>query len=107
MIHELQGNKDKSLASLNQAMDDFRTGSPETQQIASTVGDFSDEQLYERLSAISMSATERLAVNIVVASQTHGDTRKKFLDSCRLLNFSPRFPSHTVARLIELLESKS
>ena len=107
MIHELQRNMDESLANLNQAMDDFRKGTPETQQIARTVGDFSDEQIYERLSAISMSATERLAVNIVVASRTHGETRQKLLNSCRLLNFSPRFPSHTVNRMIELLESES
>jgi len=107
MIHELQRNMDESLANLNQAMDDFRKGTPETQQIASTVGDFSDEQLYERLSAISMSATERLAVNIVVASRTHGETRQKLLNSCRLLNFSPRFPNHTVNRLIEMLASES
>jgi tetratricopeptide (TPR) repeat protein len=107
MIHELHGDKSESLASLNRAIDDFRKGTPETQRVASTLGNFSDEQLYERLTAISMSATERLTVNIVVASQTSGETRQKFLDSCRLLNFSPRFPHHTVARLIELLESES
>jgi tetratricopeptide (TPR) repeat protein len=107
MIHELQGNKDESLASLNLAIDDFENGTPETQRIASTVGDFNDADLYDKLNAISMSAGERLHVNIAVAAQTTGETRQRFLDSCRKLNFSPRFPSHFVTQLIELLEAES
>lgn len=106
MIHELRGANESVQETLQQAMDDFRKGTPETQRIASTLTDFSDKNLYENLNAVSMSATERLAVNIIVASQTQGETRRKFLDSCRKLNFSPRFPNHTVTKLIELLEEK-
>lgn len=106
MIHELDGNKAAALECLNAALDDFRKGTPETQRIASTIGDFSDVDLYEKLNTVSLSATERLTVNVAVASQTHGETRQKFLDSSRLLNFSPRFPKHSVDRLIELLENE-
>ena len=101
MMHELKGNSDVSRLSLAQALDDFRNGTPETQRIAEAVDDFDDPDIYEDLLAISMSAGERLLVNIAVASRAHGETRAKFLDSCRLLNFSPRFPKHFIAQLIE------
>ena len=104
MLHKLRGANESVQETFQRAMDDFRKGTPETQRIARTLTDFSDENLYENLNAVSMSATERLAVNIVVAGQTQGETRRKFLDSCRQLNFSPRFPNHTVAKLIELLD---
>tara|TARA_R110002072_G_scaffold287242_1_gene452581 strand:+ start:23307 stop:25229 length:1923 start_codon:yes stop_codon:yes gene_type:complete len=106
MIHELDGNKAAALKSLNVALDDFRMGTPETQRIASIIGDFSSVDLYENLNAVSLSATERLIVSVAVASQTHGETRQKFLALSRLLNFSPRFPWHTVDRLIELFKKE-
>ena len=104
MMHELDGDSEKSRLAVDQALDDFRNGSPETKRVAETVGDFDDPNLYDELNAISMSASERLLVNIVVAARTHGETRVKFLASCRLLNFSPRFPNHFIALLIELLD---
>lgn len=107
MMHELEGNSDASRLSLAQALVDFRNGTPETQRIAKAVGDFDGPNLYEDLNAISMSANERLLVNIAVASRTYGETRAKFLDSCRLLNFSPRFPNHFIARLIGLFDEGS
>lgn len=107
MMHELDGNSEKSRLALDQALDDFRNGSPETQRIAESVGDFNDPNLYGELNAIAMSASERVLVNIAVASRTHGETRAKFLASCRLLNFSPRFPNHFIARLIEQFDERS
>jgi len=104
MMHELEGDSEKSRLAVNQALADFRNGSPETQRIAEQVGDFDGLNLYDELNAISMSASERLLVNIAVAARTNGETRAKFLASCRLLNFSPRFPDHFIARLIELLD---
>lgn len=107
LMHELEGNADASGLSLAQALVDFRNGSPETQWIAEAVDDFDGPDLYKDLNAISMSANERVLVNIAVASRTHGKTRAKFLDSCRLLNFSPRFPNHFIAQLIELFDEGS
>lgn len=101
MMHELEGNSDASRLSLAQALEDFRNGTPETQRIAEAVGEFDGPNIYEDLNAISMSAGERVLVNIAVASRTHGETRVKFLDSCRVLNFSPGFPNHFIAQLIE------
>jgi tetratricopeptide (TPR) repeat protein len=106
MIHKLQRNDAEFLKSLNQALEDFRDGTPETIRVARSVGDFSDDNLYETLSAVSMSATERLTVNIAVAARTSGETRQRFLESCRKLNFSPRFPNHLVAQLIEMFDKE-
>jgi len=101
MIYELQGSKSEAVEALEQALEDFRKGTPETQRVASAMTDLSDENLYENLTAISMSATERLAVNVVAATQTDGETQRRFIESSRKLNFSPRFPNHTVSKLIE------
>jgi len=107
MIRELEGDSEKSRLAIDQALADFRNGSPETKRIAETLDNFDGPNLYENLNAISMSGSERLLVNIAVASRTHGETRAKFLASCRLLNFSPRFPNHFIARLIELFDEDS
>jgi tetratricopeptide (TPR) repeat protein len=107
MIHKLQGNDKEFLNSMGQAFEDFRNGTPETKRVASSVGDFTDDRLYETLNAVSMSATERLAVNIAVAARTNGEPRQRLLESCRKLNFSPRFPNHLVAQLIEMLNAES
>jgi len=106
MIYELQGAKNEAVEALEQALEDFRKGTPETQRIASAMTDLSDENLYENLTAISMSATERLAVNVVAATQTNGETQRRFIESSRKLNFSPRFPNHTVSNLIEKFDEE-
>jgi tetratricopeptide (TPR) repeat protein len=106
MIYELLGSKSEAVEALEQALEDFRKGTPETQRIASAMTDLSDEDLYENLTAISMSATERLAVNIIAATQTDGETQRRFIESSRNLNFSPRFPNHTVSKLIEKFDEE-
>jgi hypothetical protein len=103
LIHELRGNTTESLSWLKQALDDFRDGSPETMRIAQAVGDFEGVNLIEDLDAIAMTSIERLLVSLAVASQTQGETRQQLLDLSRRLNFSPGFPNHFVAQLIESL----
>lgn len=103
LIHELRGNSSESRSWTKMALDDFRDGSPETQRIAKAIGDFENVNLIDDLNAIAMTSIERLLVNIAVAAQTRGETRQQLLHLSRRLNFSPGFPNHFVAQLIESL----